>query len=181
MLSGWQAITWTQDDPHSQTIPWGPSHHLRTPKLGWTPLSCGTAGCRQINSILANIGNKNSNSNSNFETVPLLMKYFNISIDYLFYQFFTILEIKVALISYSLSKATKNNGLIALIRPLFAVPWPEWGIYKIGNCFRCKQQLSAIVRCSVQKKQLSAVAVVCKQQLSAVVRCSVQMAVVSGS
>ena len=45
--------------------------------------------------------------------------------------FLIILEIKVALISYNLSlskvasKAAENNGLIALISPLLAVPWPE--------------------------------------------------------
>ena len=30
------------------------------PELGWTPLSFGMVGCWQINSILANIGRKNS-------------------------------------------------------------------------------------------------------------------------
>ena len=43
--------------------------------------------------------------------------------------FLIILEIKVALISYSLPKAAlkavENNGLIPLISPLLAVPWPE--------------------------------------------------------
>ena len=42
-----------------------------------------------------------------------------------------ILEITVALISYSLSNATskavENNGLVVLISPLLAVPWPEYG------------------------------------------------------
>ena len=31
-----------------------------TPELGLTPLSCGMVGCWQINSILANVGHKNS-------------------------------------------------------------------------------------------------------------------------
>ena len=45
---------------HSQTTPSAPSHPLQHPRLGWTPLSCGMVGCWQINSILANIGCKNS-------------------------------------------------------------------------------------------------------------------------
>ena len=49
------------------------------------------------------------------------MKYIDMSIVYWFYSFFIILEIKVALINYSLSNATSkaagNNGLIGLIRP----------------------------------------------------------------
>ena len=49
------------------------------------------------------------------------MKYINMSIVYWFYNFFIILETKVALISYGLSKvtskATENNGLTGLISP----------------------------------------------------------------
>ena len=55
------------------------------------------------------------------------MNYINMSIIYLFYEVFIILEIIVALISCSLSKAAENNGLIAVMSPLLAVPWPEWG------------------------------------------------------
>ena len=55
------------------------------------------------------------------------MKYINMSIIHLFYKGFIILEIKVALICYSLSKAVskaaKNNGLIALISPHSAPYW----------------------------------------------------------
>ena len=51
---------WTLD--HSQSTQWTPAIRLfRTPELGCTPLSCGMIGCWQINSILANIGRKNSN------------------------------------------------------------------------------------------------------------------------
>ena len=49
------------------------------------------------------------------------MKYINVSMIYLFYKVFIILEIRVTLISYILSKAAlkaaENNGLIALISP----------------------------------------------------------------
>ena len=49
------------------------------------------------------------------------MKYINTSIIYEFYKVFIISEIKVALISCSLSKvaskAVENNGLMALITP----------------------------------------------------------------
>ena len=63
------------------------------------------------------------------------MKCINMHIVSLIYKdFFIVLKIKVALISYSLSKAAstaaENNGLIALITSLLAVPWPEWGIGK---------------------------------------------------
>ena len=56
------------------------------------------------------------------------MKYIDMSIVYWFYNFFLIiLEIKVALISYSLSKATskaaESNGLIVLISPHSAPCW----------------------------------------------------------
>ena len=46
------------------------------------------------------------------------MKDMNMSIVYLFYKVFIILEIMVALISHSWSKAAENSGLIALITPL---------------------------------------------------------------
>ena len=55
------------------------------------------------------------------------MKYLNMSIVFLFLKLFIFLEIKVALIIYSLSKAAEDNGLIALIRSLLPVSWPEWG------------------------------------------------------
>ena len=55
------------------------------------------------------------------------MKYINLSIIHRFYNFFIILEIKDALISYSLSKATskaaENNGLIGLISPHSVPCW----------------------------------------------------------
>ena len=65
---------------------------------------------------------------SNVKLVPLLMEYINV----------IILEIKGALISYSLSKpaskVAKNNGLAILISShsahLLAVPWREWGMSK---------------------------------------------------
>ena len=69
---------------------------------------------------------------------------------YWFCNFFIILEIKVALISYSLSKATskaaENNELISLIGPtqppagstLLAVPQPEWGMGKSDDGYHCK-------------------------------------------
>ena len=47
-----------------------------TLEQGWNPLTCG---CWQINSILANTGQK---LHSNFESVPLLMKYIKTSIIY---------------------------------------------------------------------------------------------------
>ena len=64
------------------------------------------------------------------------MKYIYTGIIYYFYKVFIILEIKVVLISCSLSKVTskavENNGLMALISPhsapCWAVPWQEWGI-----------------------------------------------------
>ena len=48
------------------------------------------------------------------------------SMVYLFYKVFIILEINVALINHSWSKAAENNGLIALIRSLLALSWQEW-------------------------------------------------------
>ena len=49
------------------------------------------------------------------------MKCINMNIIYLIYKFFIILKIKIALISYSLSKVSsktaENNGLMALISP----------------------------------------------------------------
>ena len=68
------------------------------------------------------------------------------------YKVFIILEIKVTLISYSLSKAAskaaENNGLITLISPPLAVPWPGWGMGQTNDCFQCKQQLPEVVRLS---------------------------------
>ena len=62
------------------------------------------------------------------------MKCMNMGIVYLFYKDFIILEMKVILISASLSKvvskATENSGLIAAHKPLLAEPWPEWGVGK---------------------------------------------------
>ena len=62
------------------------------------------------------------------------MKCIEMSIVYLHYKVFIILEVRVALISYSLSKATsktaENNVLIALISPLLPVPLPECGMNK---------------------------------------------------
>ena len=64
------------------------------------------------------------------------MKYINTIIIYEIYKvFFIILEIKVVLISCSISKvaskAVENNGLMALMSPhsapCWAVPWREWG------------------------------------------------------
>ena len=55
------------------------------------------------------------------------MKYTNMSIIHLLYKVFIILEIKVALINYCLSKvaskAALNNGLITLISPHSAPCW----------------------------------------------------------
>ena len=63
------------------------------------------------------------------------MKNINTSIIYSSYKVFILLEIKVVLISCSLSKvaskAVENNGLMALMSPhsapCWAVPWWEWG------------------------------------------------------
>ena len=66
--------------------------------------------------------------------------------------FIQILEIKTALIVYSLSKAAskgaekaaEDNELIALINSPLAVPWPEWGMDKqmmAASGFHHKQQL----------------------------------------
>ena len=55
------------------------------------------------------------------------MKYINLSIVYSFYNFFIILETKVSLISYILSKATPkapdNKGLFRLTSPHSAPCW----------------------------------------------------------
>ena len=48
---------WVYSAFHSQTTPSAPSHPLRHPRTGLTPLTCV---CWQINSILANIGHRNS-------------------------------------------------------------------------------------------------------------------------
>ena len=85
------------------------------PERGCAPLSCGMVGYWKISSILANIGRKNSN----FKSVPLLMKYVNMGIVLWVFVHtdFVILEIKVVIISYILSKSTtkavENNGLFA--------------------------------------------------------------------
>ena len=63
------------------------------------------------------------------------------SIVYLFDKVFIILEITVALISCSLSKASENNGLIAVINPFLAMPWPEWGMGSGDDGYHRKQQL----------------------------------------
>ena len=68
-------------------------------------------GCWQINSILANtyIGYKNSIPILNQYTFfQCLMKCMNMGIVYLFYKVLIMLEIKVALISCSLSKAASK-------------------------------------------------------------------------
>ena len=78
-----------------------PQGWLATP---WTPLSCGMAGSaggrliifQQIVVIQLHL---------NFKSVTLLMKNINMSIVYLFHSVFTVLEIKVALINCSWSKA----------------------------------------------------------------------------
>ena len=72
------------------------------------------------------------------------MKYINTIIIYKFYKVFIILEIKVVLISCSLSKvawkAVENNGLVALMSPhsapCWAVPWREWGIKQTGKGYQ---------------------------------------------
>ena len=43
-----------------QTTLWTPAILCGIPELGWTQLSCGTAGCCQINPILANISHTNT-------------------------------------------------------------------------------------------------------------------------
>ena len=50
------------------------------------------------------------------------MKDMNMSIVYFFYNFFITLEIMVALISHSWSKAAEKSGLIPLIRSLRTTP-----------------------------------------------------------
>ena len=101
---------------HTLNTVWELSHPLLHPRAGpCTPLHSDMAGCWQINSSLANIGPKKFHLT--FESVPDLVKYINTSIVfYSFITFFIILEIKVALISYSLSKATskdaENNGVM---------------------------------------------------------------------
>ena len=91
----------------------------------WAPPHCDMVCCWQINSILANIDRKNSIRILN--QYLFLVKYIDMSIVYWFITFFIILEIKVSLISYSLSKvtskATENNGLISLISPHSAPCW----------------------------------------------------------
>ena len=69
--------------------------------------------------------------------VPLLMRYINVSIVYLFYKVFIALEIKVALISSSLSKAVsgcRDQWADCTdkppFNPLLAVPWADWGVGK---------------------------------------------------
>ena len=107
-----------------------PQGWLATP---WTPLSCGMAVCWQVNSILANIGRRNSILI--FESVPLLMKNINMSIVYLLYKVLIIPKIKVVLYNYIYncsctkvpSKADQNNGLMALIRAQLGIARTEWG------------------------------------------------------
>ena len=69
------------------------------------------------------------------------MKYINMSMMDLFYKVFTILEIKVALISYGLSnaasKAVENNELIT-VSPLLAVPWYGVGYEQTDDGYHCK-------------------------------------------
>ena len=117
--------------------PMSPSHPLRYPELGWSPLSCGMVGCCLIYYILANIGHKNR------------IRILNKSI-YLFYTDLVILDIMVALISCSLSKVTpkaaENNGLITVISPLLAVPWPEWGMGCADDGYHRKHQLGDVIR-----------------------------------
>ena len=64
---------------HSQTTPSAPVIRSGTLGQGWAPLTCG---CWQINSILANIGRRNSIRILNQYPVPLLMKYMKTSIIY---------------------------------------------------------------------------------------------------
>ena len=83
----------------------------------------------------------------------MIIKYINMNIVYWFYNLFYHLEIKVALISYTLLKATSkadgNYGLIGLMSPhsapLLAVPQPEWGMGKPDDDYHCNQQLSLVV------------------------------------
>ena len=94
--------------------PWALAILSRTPELGWNPLSCCMIGCWQINSILANImniGHKNS--------IRILNRYTSYEIYWYKFVLQSYHLRKVALISYSLSKAAskaaENNGLIGLI------------------------------------------------------------------
>ena len=67
-----------------------------------------------------------------------------------FFLVFIISEIKVAPTDHSLSettsKAFENIELIAMMRPLLVVPWPECALPKTEDCFQSKQQLSGMVR-----------------------------------
>ena len=63
------------------------------PATPWTTLSCAMVGWWLINSILANIGHKNSS-----RILNLFMKNINKNMIYLSYKIFVILKIKVALI-----------------------------------------------------------------------------------
>ena len=81
------------------------------------------------------------------------MRYIDMNIDYWFYNFFIILEIKVDLISYSLSKATseaaENNGLIGLTRPTQppACSTPaRVGYWQTDDGYYCKQHFLVVVR-----------------------------------
>ena len=121
---------------HSQTPPPPPPQHEPPAILSctsglaghpWTPLNCGMAGCWQINSILSNIGHKNSIRILNLHP---FMKSINMNIICLFYKVFIILKIKVALIDCSWSKAPSKaayNGLMALITAQLGVAQPNWG------------------------------------------------------
>ena len=81
-----------------------------------TPVGLVIAGCWQINYILANNGRRKFHLN--FTSVPLLLKYINMSTVYLFYKAFCILKMKVALISCRWSKARSKAGVNNwLIRP----------------------------------------------------------------
>ena len=64
------------------------------------------------------------------------MQNINMNIVYWFYNFFIISEIKVVLISYSLSKATSNaaanDGLIGLISPHSAPCWQYPTAARVG-------------------------------------------------
>ena len=79
------------------------------------------------------------------------MKYIVMSIVYWFYNFFVILEIKVALISYSLSMATskvaKNKGPIGLISRHSAPCWqyPNQSMGKPDDGYHSKQLLPVVV------------------------------------
>ena len=113
------------------------------PELGYTPLSCGMVAWWHINSILANLGCKNSIWI--LDQWSLHMKYMNRSIDNLFYKGVIILEIKVALISYSLSKvawnAVENNCLIAFISPT----QPPAGSILVGVGYSMSKQMMATI------------------------------------